>query len=310
MGAIDEMRISDIFSKRQKRNSGQTDVYQYDQIPDTLRVQITYILVDLIGRPNVGGSPADGVYEEINVALMREYGVTRMAAGRIEGEIWANFICQIATTEQVLDAIETSIRLAAEARRAYNYTQTAGTRMSVGESVKELNFRFQEASVGYQYESGQMMRIDSQLIHAEVVKPALALLSDPRYKGPEEEFLTAHKDYREGHYKGCLTECLKAFESTMKAICDIRTWSYSRTDTARSLIDTCFKNGLIPTALQSELNALQSVLESGVPTLRNKMSGHGQGAVPTEVPPHVAAYALHLTAANIVFLVNAEKSMR
>jgi hypothetical protein len=154
-----------------------------------------------------------------------------------------------------------------------------------------------------------MMRVDSQFLHADVIKPALTLLSDSRYSGAQEEFLKAHKDYREGDYKGCLTECLKTFESTMKTICEIRKWTYEKTDTARALIDVCFKHGLIPSMLQAQLNALQTILESGVPTLRNRVSGHGQGPVPIVVPPSVAAYALHLTASNIVFLANSEKAL-
>lgn len=135
------------------------------------------------------------------------------------------------------------------------------------------------------------------------------LLSDPRYHGAQEEFLNAHRHYREGNYKECLTDCLKSFESTMKAICEIRKWTYSKTDTAKTLIDICFKNGLIPAMLQAQLNALQIVLESGVPTLRNKMGGHGQGAIPILVPQHVAAYTLHLTAANVVLLANSERGL-
>ena len=40
-----------------------------------------------------------------------------------------------------------------------------------------------------------------------------------------------------------------------------------------------------------------------------KSSGaHGQGATPRETPDYVAAYALHLAAAKILFLVEAHKS--
>jgi hypothetical protein len=45
-------------------------------------------------------------------------------------------------------------------------------------------------------------------------------------------------------------------------------------------------------------------LKSSIP-----IHGHGQGAVPTAVPQHVAAYALHLTAANIMLLATSEKAL-
>jgi len=95
----------------------------------------------------------------------------------------------------------------------------------------------------------------------------------------------------------------------MKGICKIRNWQYKETDTAKTLIEVCLQNGLIPSMLQSQFGSLKSLLESGTPTLRNKLGGHGQGPVPTAVPTHVAAYALHLTAANVVFLTSAEKAL-
>jgi hypothetical protein len=91
----------------------------------------------------------------------------------------------------------------------------------------------------------------------------------------------------------------------MKSICDIKKWQYNKTDTAKTLIDVLFQNGLIPPMLQSQFSSLKALLESGVPTVRNKLGSHGQGAVPVTVPSYIAAYALHLTASNIVFLAAA-----
>jgi hypothetical protein len=51
-------------------------------------------------------------------------------------------------------------------------------------------------------------------------------------------------------------------------------------------------------------------MESGLPTVRNKTSGHGQGPTPIELPAHFVAYSLHLTASNIVFLVEAHKALK
>jgi hypothetical protein len=69
------------------------------------------------------------------------------------------------------------------------------------------------------------------------------------------------------------------------------------------------KNVLIPHFLESHFTALRSSLESGVPTVRNKMSGHGQGVQPNAVPAHMAGYLLHLTATSILLMVEAEKQL-
>ena len=168
---------------------------------------------------------------------------------------------------------------------------------------------FQEHGVGYQFESGEVIRVDSQFVHAEVVRPALALLSASAFAGAEKEFLNAHEHYRHGRYEEAIAEALKAFESAMKSICTKRKWSFNTTDTAKQLLDACIREGLVPASLQSEFSALRSVLESGVPTIRNKQAGHGAGPVPRTIPAHLAAYALHLTAASIVFLIAAERAL-
>lgn len=95
----------------------------------------------------------------------------------------------------------------------------------------------------------------------------------------------------------------------MKAICDKRKWAYNQNDAAKRLIDICFDNDLIPAFWQSHFSALRATLESGVPTARNVMGGHGNGTKTTTVPRHLAAYCLHMTASTLVFLIEAEKSL-
>jgi hypothetical protein len=84
--------------------------------------------------------------------------------------------------------------------------------------------------------------------------------------------------YRKGDTKECLNECLKAFESTMKVICAKRKWPFKPTDAAKELIDVCLKHDLIPPLIQSHIGGVRAALESGIPTIRNRLSGHGQGA--------------------------------
>jgi hypothetical protein len=121
--------------------------------------------------------------------------------------------------------------------------------------------------------------------------------------------LSAHEHYRHGNTKECLTDCLKAFESTMKAICAKRNWAHAPNATAKALLDTIFANNLIPSFMQSHFTGVRATLEAGVPTVRNKLGGHGQGVTPVNVPDSLAAYALHLTATNILLLVQAENEL-
>ena len=193
---------------------------------------------------------------------------------------------------------------------SFQYIDQYASNISPDAAIAELNHRFQEHGVGYQYESGQIIRVDSQLVHSEVIKPALSILSNPMYEGANDEFLSALEHYRKGRYKECLNDCLKAFESSIKAICETRGWTYNDGDSISRLIEIIFKHKLIPTFMQSHFSGLRSTLEAGVPTLRNKLSGHGQGSKEVTVPEYIASYTLHLTASDILLLAKANDEMK
>src|SRR5205823_1200161 len=104
------------------------------------------------------------------------------------------------------------------------------------DAILELNHRFQKHGLGYEFLGGELIKLNSQYIHAQAVKPAISLLQDEGFRGAEEEFLHAHDHYREGRYKEAIVDALKAFENTMKSICNARTWHYSSNDPANQLI--------------------------------------------------------------------------
>jgi hypothetical protein len=307
------MSVTDLFSKRQRALRKEVpDVYLYDEIPSPLRVQIVHILRDLFGfKQDYDLAGCMISFKKISDVLCREYGVfelSPMVLYDIDSQV-VDFLLNHADHEQVMDTIEVSLRVA-----IFRVTSNSlGPHISgerIERAIAELNTRFRERGVGYQYEAGEMIRVDSQLIHAKVVRPTLTLLAAKEYAGANVEFLKAFEHYRKGDTKECLNECLKAFESTMKIICEKRKWPYKQTDTASTLIDTCFKNGLVPQEMQSHIGAVRAALESGIPTIRNRRSAHGQGVQVIEVPPHYASYMLHLTATTIKFLVESEKALK
>lgn len=95
----------------------------------------------------------------------------------------------------------------------------------------------------------------------------------------------------------------------MKTICDKNSWIYDpNRATASRLIDICITNGLIQSHNQAVLNNLQAILKSGVPTVRNRNGGHGQGSNVRTVPNHIAEYCLDLTASTIKLLVSSDQN--
>jgi len=270
-----------------------------------LRNQVIHIWRDAIGLPGKS-IPANNIYNLIHRILCREYGLFSLGKGHYDEDNIVKFFLE-ADAEHALDVIELTMQVIDNQVRTAGYRATTGAKISADEAVAELNARFLEHGIGYQFLSGELVRKDSEYLHQEVIKPTLALLQDKRYTGAQDEFLKAHEHYRHGNTKECLNECLKAMESTLKTICKSKGWTFQETDTAKTLLDVCFQNNLVPSYLQTQYAALRSTLESGAPTLRNKLGGHGQGAEKIEVPLYYAAYMLHLTGSTIHFLIEAEK---
>jgi len=306
------MNEYELFSKRQRREQGAIpDVYQYDSIPPKLRVQVLHIWSDTLGRSDSEyRNTAGKIYEEIHRYFCREYGCHSLVDIPYENaETRLRTFFESCSTGEALDIIEYSFRTIILGLQDHNTRYSLGPSVSAHDAVAELNERFKWHGVGYQFESGLIVKVDSQFLHSEVVKPALSLLAGKQYAGANAEFLTAFEHYRHGRTKECLTECLKAFESTMKAIFTKRGWTFDPSDTAKALIKISFDKELIPATLDSYFSGLRASLESGIPTIRNKYSGHGQGAKVVDVPPHFASFMLHQTAATIKFLIEADKDL-
>ena len=313
------MSIFDIFSKRQKRQRAETpDVFVYDSLPQALRVQIVHIWNDALGEDSEYSSEyrhsVKSAYDFIVNSLCREYGQFRLddSTNRYRNcrDELIRFLLNEQNVERVLDAVELSFRVIDRHARDYNYRSKSDADKIATDAIDELNQRFKEHGVGYEYQVGNLVRIDSQLVHREVVKPALEILSEPRFAGAREEFLKAFEHYRHGRNKESLNESLKALESLLKTICRDRKWTHDSTATAKVLLDVCFSKGLIPSFWQSQYASLRALLESSVPTGRNKLSGHGQGSEPVTVEDHIVAYVLHMTAASIVFLAKADENLK
>jgi Domain of unknown function (DUF7014)/AbiJ N-terminal domain 4 len=307
------MSIYETFSKRMKRlsNHGQEDVYQFDELPRPFRVQVIHIWTDAIGPVQYRGEYSTQRWSEIHKIMAREMGMFSLGKSDDNAfEQCQDFLLK-ASTEHALDLIELTFRVIDRQIRRLPLLNRRDTNITQDpdEAIKELNHRFREHNIGYQFESSELIRVDSQFVHAEMVKPVLALLHETGFKGAQEEFLKAHEHYRHGRSKEAIAEALKAFESTMKTICDARKWPYRPNATAKPLLEILFDKGLIPSTLQSHFTAFRTTLEAGLPTVRNKTSGHGQGAQPVVIPDYMASYALHLAATNILMLVQAHNAL-
>jgi hypothetical protein len=311
--------IFDTFTKRKRQaeRAGEPDIYQYDSLPQELRVQVMYILGETLGRYREQGPwsmesplPSNNRWGLIRDAVARERGVFSLS-GRNDNafEQCARRILEGAP-DDALEVVELAFRYIDRVLRDLPPWQREqeGLQQSPDEAIAELNQRFKENGVGYRYEGGILVRLDSELLHSEVTVPAIRLLHEEGFEGPLQEFMSAHDHYRKGEAKDANVDALNALESTLKTICDKRKWKRPATANGTDLVRIVVKNGLIPAELQGHFEHLIKAIKSGLPPIRHNFGGHGQGAEVKDVADHLAAYSLHLMAANIVLLIEAYRA--
>lgn len=309
------MSVHDTFARRMKReaqNAPVTDAPQQQTITDFLRMQIFNICLRAIGKPfgksnsyfaenyeilsNIAwGNIAQIARQELEdfylIVKPQDDPITQcrhyLSSASTEGAL--------SITQLMFQQIPDYFKLAGSIRDENQVTVTSQ------QAINELNQRFNLAGVGYQFEHGIIVAVNSHFIHAEAVSPAFIFLSQSGFDGALDEFEQAHKYYLAGQYKSCISNACNSFESTLKIIFSVHNWSYDKGFPASKLIGVSITEGLVPEYMREPFQAL--------PTLRNKTSGHGQGQELVVVSDYEAAYGLHLAASNIVLLMKAHTAM-
>ncbi|EOU1999901.1 STM4504/CBY_0614 family protein [Clostridium perfringens] len=319
--------ITDIYSKRLEKKKNINNVYEYEVIPYKLRIQVIYIVRDAFGNLQF--------WKIIRDKLCREYGVESLVNHYIETyqDECESFLKEIDEVNKFLDIVELIFDIIQNKMdptiKRLNYTlddNPDGLRILPEDAIFELNHRFKENNLGYEFIEGKIIRMDRKFTHNEIVRPALNLLFEEEFKSANDEFLTAHKYYKEGcskenpneDFKNAIINCNKAFESTMKIICEKNkeiVTTYNIKHTANDLINDLIEANIIPNHLSNSfhgikniLKGLRSSLESGLPVIRNKV-GHGKGTEEEWVSEEFVTYAINLVATNIVLLINIYKNL-
>lgn len=300
----------ELYSRRIKNAAGEPEVYEYDVFPDTFRNQFFYVLSDVFDFFEHHGCP--GLWDEFHDTFSRELGRKCLYGQRYYKRHQVEHFVTASTDEDFLDLMDYAGSVILQFKTIeLEYVPSDKRNRIIDNAISELNLRLKQHNLGYELVNGEIIRKDSEYLHQEVVKPALKLLIDTGFLGAEQEFMDAFEHRRKRENKDAILDALKAFESTMKAICDGMGYQYDAAkSTAKDLISILEQNGFYPTYLNNHMTALRTSLESGLPTLRNKNAGHGQGAQVVSVSDEFTEYALNLAATNIVLLARIYKAKK
>jgi len=306
-------QIFDVFSRRNKP----VGLFIY-RVPVTLRNKILLFCGEVFSnRRNESGfgDHTGEFWDEVHQMLLYRHGRFKLMehgppSSRTEDAIGFLLGCG---DEEFLDFIEYMFRvrclfhvtfnenaLVAEINEIF-VSENGGYELTEMVHEKSLEFMMgREREMIKTLAYPKIIRKDDEVVHATVIKPALQLLADPKFKTANQEYLEALEDYKRGDYGDCLTKCCSSFESAMKILCDKKGWPYKQTDTASTLISTIMKKAGLESYFEQPLMVIA--------TLRNRLSkSHGAGTQPKTVSPNLARFALNSTASAIVFLIDEVK---
>ena len=291
--------INNLYSDRNKLNVD--EVIIFDELPRKLRVQFKFIMDDLLKDILFS-------YNEIHKMLCEKYGELSLSSKHRLGVKDNETLTEVLIREDydielIFDLMELIIRYKINDMSGNYYDESINSYIVKIQNL--INQRFKESSVGYEMINGQIIRKDSEITFTEIIRPTINLTYNELFGNVNVDFVNAIKEYQTGDNKDCIVKLLKAFESTLKIICDEKGWEYNETDRCSKLIDICFDNDLVPQDMKSEFTSLNSLLKSGILPVRNNYAGHGDGNEEKVVEDYLARYAINVTGSCILFVIGA-----
>lgn len=296
-----------LYSERLKDAEGMPEVYEYEKFSEPFRNQFFRIVKNTIegASQNSYGARSDRIVDALCSAFSQEKGLKSLVGGGYYGiSSWKELEVYVDTCsdQDFLDLMDftfgTVMSDSGLQRALHLYTD----RHFVA-AIEELNYRLKQNGLGYEFQNGVIIRKSNTVTHEQIIKPALKLLTDESFRGAEDEYLTAFEYFRNGRNKDAILNAAKAFESAIKIICLKLEYAFDeKRSTAKQLIEVLRSNSFFPDYLQEHLTTVCKALETGAPTVRNRMTGHGQGAGVERVGDEYVEYVLNLVATNILFL--------
>ncbi len=165
----------------------------------------------------------------------------------------------------------------------------------------EINAVLNEEESPWRMSDGQVYMVDSRFLDA-LKDQAEEEMKREGFLGAHEEFRDARSYLQAGAMDDAIHKANCAFESALKSLLN------QREGTANDLLNKLRgETGLLDAVSAEAQKVITSKVLHGLPVLRHKIGGHGQGANPVDVPRAYGDLAVNLAATYIKFLFDLKK---
>lgn len=153
--------------------------------------------------------------------------------------------------------------------------------------IGELNARFKEAGLPFEYHNGLIQRIDDELTTNEIERPFWSMVSDPKFANVDSDIKEA-LDRRDSGKPDAAFHALKALESVLKILSDDLGRTRNSEKGAADFVDNLVSSKLGRYIDTWEAEAIKSLFRD----IRNPL-GHGGGnAQPLALNPEQTSWVI------------------
>ncbi|MBW7732821.1 STM4504/CBY_0614 family protein [Enterobacter hormaechei] len=287
------------FSRRRSEALGEVnDVFTYDHIPREARVQIATSWQKIVYQSSeLPRSLYKFICEELGI---HNLPVTNRLNSWGDSDPFidlVNFFCDSrdCTDEVCIDIIDMVSFVMHKTFSPYRNDL-------IQPVVDKINFRLQSHGIGYRIEEGNLIRIDTEYTHNQIIKPSIATLgSFKKYQSAFDQFILAFDHFKANKLEESIVSACKAYESTLKIILKDNKIQLSGNETISQLVPKLFTLDGIPAFLQDGNLKLSGMLQAYIGTIRNKIAAHGSDE-PRNIDIELVNFMLNMTGSNILFL--------
>lgn len=161
----------------------------------------------------------------------------------------------------------------------------------------KLNGLFDLLECPWRFTDGEFFKLDADFVGARLVDEAHSALATFNFDGAAHEFAKARQDAVSGEPKDAILYSAKSFESVLKVLTGLENAN------ADSLIRALIGQGYLDDLPEAARASFGEQILKTLPSLRNRLAGHGQGSTVVQVPPVYGELALQLAAAFHNFLL-------
>ncbi len=286
------------FRRKQEERGEISSVWQRDNLPDSLIVQIIQIVKN---TTDIHYSYVRYVETYWHKMVKHVLEKMRLELGSFRLSPYPNAIEESELLHCLFhgfgdyDKIDVQLTII-EYMLAYFYNDTS--------IIDDVNYRFREARVGYQFNSDSkcILPFDDEIIHENAVEPAFHFLNIAGFEKAKNYFKEAYEDFIAKKYEDCLHHTCKSLESVIKNVLKKKKVAFSENDGLSRLIDSLFSENVMPFEHNDFASGLKNIFKE-ITAERNKKAGHGtEETKKIEISEAKAKLVLNLAASLITYI--------